>query len=566
MRAADRRRRGLAALLALVGLLATGCAAIPDSGPVEAGPPIEAGDETEQQFIPNGPVAGADQEAVLRGFVAAATGSQEDYATAREFLTEEAAADWDPRASVLILDPASPVVSRVDEAALQYTVRIASEVDATGVYSESERAEPTTLYYRFTQVDGEWRIAEPPPGIVLSDNSFEALFSARTLYFYDPGYDYLVPDIRWFPQRDGGGSGSSRIVSALLAGPAVWLRGAVLSGFPEGTMLSPVGAVTVDGVATVDLSSEALAASPTQLLRMRQQLAASLAQSTPGISQVTITVDQNPVAVADDGSAGAVRAPSAADTRSLVRTADALGFSASGEITAISGLSADAIELGATSFTLSRSQASAAVLSTAGTSALRRDGVSVVVDVRPDQVAPDLDPAGYVWTGVAAGAQLAVHDQQGTGYPLASTLPAGLQLTDFEISRDGSRALLLVDDDGEPRVLVAAILRDDGAPVGLGSPVEVQLDAQSAVGATWVDDSNVAVLAERDGETVVTSHQLGGRAVDLGRPGEAVQIMGAGDPDRLRVLGADGTVLQPRASGSGWRSGTGDVVFLGRQL
>lgn len=566
MRAADRPRR-LAALLALVALLATGCAAIPDSGPVENGPPIEAGDQTEQQFIPNGPVAGADQEAILRGFVAAATGSQDDYATAREFLTEDAAGDWDPRASVLILDTASPTVSRVDEAALQYTVRVASEVDATGVYTESETAEATSLYYRFTQVDGEWRIAEPPSGIVLDGSSFQSLFAARTLYFFDAGYDYLVPDVRWFPLRDGGGSGSTRIVSALLAGPAAWLRGAVLSAFPEGTSLSPVGAVPVsDGVAAVDLSTEALAASSGQLLRMRQQLVASLSQSTPGVTQVAITVDQQPVTITDDGDGSAVRAPSAADTRSLVRTADELGFSSSGEITGLQGLSAQAIELGATSFTLGRTQAAAAALTPGGAAVLRRDAASSLVDVRAGQIAPDLDPAGYVWSGVANDAQLAVHDQQGAGYPLASALPAGLRLTDLEVSRDGTRLALLVDDAGEPRLLVAAILRDDGAPTGLGAPIEVQLDAQAAAGATWIDDANLAVLAERDGETLVTSHQVGGRSVDLGRPGDGVQIMGAGDLDRLRVLDADGTVLQPRSSGTGWRSGTTGVVFLGRQL
>ncbi|GMA27971.1 LpqB family beta-propeller domain-containing protein [Arenivirga flava] len=566
MRARDRWRR-LVALLALVGLLATGCAAIPDSGPVEAGPPIEAGDETEQQFIPNGPTEGADQEAVLRGFVAAATGSQDDYATAREFLTDDAAAQWDPRASVLILDPASPVVSRVDEAALQYTVRVAADVDASGVYSESETAESTSLYYRFTQVDGEWRIAEPPSGIVLAGSSFLSLFTPRTLYFFAPGYEYLVPDVRWFPQRDGGGSGSTRVVSELLAGPAAWLRGAVLSAFPEGTSLSPVNAVTqTEGVATVDLSTEALAASTGQLARMRQQLAASLSRSSPGISQVAITVDQQPVTISDEGVEAAVLAPSAADTRSLVRTADALGFSAAGEITDLPGLSAEAIELAATSFTLGRSQAAAAALTPGGTAVLRRDGPPLLVDVRPGQVAPDLDPSGYVWTGTAQDAQIAVHDQQGTGYPLTTSIPAGLRLTDLEVSRDGTRLLLLVDDGGDPRLLAAGILRDDGAPTGIGSPIEVQLDAQVAIGATWVDDTNVAVLAESDGEIVATSHQIGGRAEPLGRPGDAVQIMGAGDRDRLRVLGADGTVLQPRGAGTGWRSGAEGVVFLGRQL
>ena len=94
MRAADRPRR-LAALLALIALLATGCAAIPDSGPVENGPPIEAGDETEQQFIPNGPVAGAGLSiALLADLAIAADDAQFTLAYARIGASPDGSATW----------------------------------------------------------------------------------------------------------------------------------------------------------------------------------------------------------------------------------------------------------------------------------------------------------------------------------------------------------------------------------------------------------------------------------------------------------------------------------------
>ena len=57
------------------------------------------------------------------------------------------------------------------------------------------------LTYSFVQENGEWRISGGPDGIVLSQSSFSVVFTERALYFFDPTYTYLIPDVRWFASR-----------------------------------------------------------------------------------------------------------------------------------------------------------------------------------------------------------------------------------------------------------------------------------------------------------------------------------------------------------------------------
>jgi len=93
-----------------------------------------------------------------------------------------------------------------------------------------------TLSFSFEEQGGEWRISEAADGIVLSQTSFALAFREQALYFFDPTYRFLVPDVRWFPFRQ---TIPARIVRALLAGPTSWLQGGVV----RSDCILPLGAL-----------------------------------------------------------------------------------------------------------------------------------------------------------------------------------------------------------------------------------------------------------------------------------------------------------------------------------
>lgn len=87
--------RRLLALLAALTL--TGCAVLPTALDVQTGPELLV--PTGQDFAyysPAGPTLNASAQEIVSGFLAAGTGPQNDYAVAREYLSEEFAPRWQP--------------------------------------------------------------------------------------------------------------------------------------------------------------------------------------------------------------------------------------------------------------------------------------------------------------------------------------------------------------------------------------------------------------------------------------------------------------------------------------
>ena len=98
------------------------------------------------------------------------------------------------------------------------------------------------------------------------------------------------------------------------------------------------------------------------------------------------------------------------------------------------------------------------------------------------------------------------------------------------------------------------------------SPRKVRLRTTpgTPVGATWVDQLSVAsVTGLASGEARATTQTLGGRSTSLGSPTGAVAIAGGNDLDGLRVLSAEGGLLQQR--GSAWQTQAGGISRLAVQ-
>ncbi len=545
-------------------LLLSGCISVPMSGGVEAGGDIDTNIEVDFVSLPSGPSAGASQQEILQGFFSATTASQNNYRIARSYLADDVADVWNPYAGTLVRSREGSI-EQVDDETLTYTVPITASVDSVGRYSTSDSSLAQTLPpFRFVQEDGEWRIAELGDGILISQQAFPSAFSQQTLFYWDAAFRNLVPDLRWFPTRS---EVATRIVRAVLEPPTSWLaQGATVSAVPEGTQLALAPVSVTAGIAQVDLTSEVLGLSDLERQRLRLQLSASLS-GVSGVSGVQITVDQNAISIPEWTSGSPDIVPQV-DPRLLARTESGFGFVNSvGDIEPLGTLSAKIIEAEATQVALAPTATLAAALTPEGVVVLRTgDAPNVLLDARSGLIAPSIDGYQFAWSIPASGGDLHATELDGTVHDVEVALPNGVRVISLDVSRDDARVLLMLDGEGGPRVVVAAVIRDEssGVPIRLGELLELPVTGDTAVDATWVDEVRVASITRTDGQTLVEVHELGGRSRPLGLPPEAVQLVGGnGGTEGIRVLNAEGSVFEPR--GSGWQNTGLRASFLASQ-
>ena len=542
---------GLVTATVLVAVALAGCVGIPTSGSVVAGPTID--DELAPDFValPSGPRAGSPQEEILQDFILAANSPQNDYAIAKLFLTDALQQSWNPDKGVVVRTGTAPISSAGDNA-LEYSLTATAVVDENGRYRQESQPASQVRQFAFEQEGDEWRISEAPDGIVLSQNSFNAVFDEHALFFFDPTYQYLVPDVRWFPSRS---TIPSRIVRALLAGPASWLQqGVVLNEFPTATALGSADVSIRSGTATVDLTDEARSAAPIQRERMRQQLIATLGTVSTGVSTVVITVGGLPLTIPEPTATAAVQNPTV-ESAPLVSQDGTFGFATGSGISTIPELSGNVTALGATAVTLAGDKSSATLLGGDGPVYVARtgDSAALAIDTRRGLVAPSVDLLGFVWSipGSSAPAIMAF-EFDGTVHEVASTLPADARLTSFDISRDGARILLYLQTDVGARLVLAGVIRQDNVPVGLGELVDLPIGQGIPVDAAWIDNRTVATISRVADLSLVTTFEIGGPSAALGEADGAVTIVGGnGGTDGIRVL-ADSRILRPQGSG-GWQ-------------
>ena len=278
----------------LVPLLLAGCVAIPTSGRVVAGGDVaQQGARAALRVTAAGPADGADERQVVEGFLAAVAGL-DDFVVARQFLAPEALS-WRPGDQTVVhADVATfaPTVRGGSDgtASLAVQVDVVARIDEAGRYVEQVPT-PEELEFDLVRLDGQWRIAGLPPGVLVAEVDAARVLRPFEVYFLDPTRRYLVPDVRWFPQLT---QSATSLVRALLGGPSAPYLRALVSAAPAGTRLDLPTVQVVDGVATVDLTAEVLSADPEERALLQAQLRETL-RAVPGVSSVTVTVDGSPL-------------------------------------------------------------------------------------------------------------------------------------------------------------------------------------------------------------------------------------------------------------------------------
>ncbi|WP_159619683.1 LpqB family beta-propeller domain-containing protein [Ruania rhizosphaerae] len=549
-----------AAITAL--LVVSGCARVPTSGPVEEG--VEAGiDEGVGYVAGEAPNPGDPPASIVRGFHSAAVaGSSDDYVQAREYLTDAAKGPWAPAAQVLIYDGSAPLrFAEPEEGVIEVTATVAATVDAVGVYTPASPGATSTLTYELEQdEDGEWRIDTLPDGILISEVNFSTLYRQSALYFVSSDQTALVPDVRWFPQRNA----ATYVMRSLLAGASEWLSPAVVSAIPAGTALS-IDSVTVSGgVATVPLTPEVRSAGTDDRGLLLAQISRTLT-ALPQVQSATVTVD----GVALDGqertdlvvNRPTGRAPLVLTDEDLLAT-----FNGS-ELVPVS----DAVDLGQLALSdpavpyddgPTVALASGSVLLTVPSAGQGADQLYTGREL----LAPSYGPGGWIWTGEQDNSgELVVVQPGGGALTVTAATLEDQQVRALRVSRDGARLAVVVEDDGASQLLVFSVVRSaDGVPEALGASLAPARGIEEITDVVWVDPVTVAVLGtSRETETVhlVT---LGGPLTRLPSVAGTVRIA-AGSGERDLFLTTEDGVLYGR-SGNGWAqvaSGAHDPTFAG---
>lgn len=289
--ATDRRRmrRSGGVLVAAGATLLAGCASMPGSGDVQRVDSSQRSESDSQVRVSGvSPQEDALPKEIVRGFLEAVTSDEADFDKAREYLTPERRAQWEPFASTTVLATGpdfGPQSSGSDPGGVgeTFSIEISGErlaqVDESHVYRPEDGTYRETLKLR--QVEGEWRIDALPDGLVLGEADFRRIYrSVNTFYYADLGPDtaqvengrnVLVADPVYLRRRiDPVGEA----VAALLSGPSEWLAPVSRSAFPEGVRTAgghpPV--INDSGVLTVRLSGASREVSGSRCERMAAQL------------------------------------------------------------------------------------------------------------------------------------------------------------------------------------------------------------------------------------------------------------------------------------------------------
>lgn len=539
-RAATVAVAALVTLSSVVGLGA--CAQIPTSGPVRVGN-ADVETQVDIAMLPQGPSPGVDPQSIVQGFLGAtvaATTSPKEFQTAREFLTEDASAKWDPESAVRVVreaplpETAERGVELEDVDTVEVVVRATTiaTLDSTGAYTEV--GDPRELAYRFTleKSGREWRISALDNGVLVPANLFANQYRATRLYFpAESDTSDLVPDLRWFPRR------SWRVfaVQEVLAGPPEWLQGVARSLVPEGTQLASPSVPDTDGeeAVAVRLSEQISAVPPDQRAVIAAQFSATLSEGAGRAVPVDLYSGQNRLSVdmADVDLPATRTKPMALQDGSLYLVSDG-GLEPWGED-------------GEEPVDLSGLDPTALAISPATEPIVVRDGDDEIWDLSaeggpqplltgPDLAAPSVDRFGNTWTSGITG-RLRVAFWGDAGIEEVTLRPdwlSGRKVISVSVAPEGSRVAIVSEAPSGAVVHVAGVVRDvDDVPTDLAAPLSVAAPVDDIVEARWAGTTTLALLTrDKEGVTGVWTAGVGGLA---GTGGAARQLPGLTDVEQL---------------------------------
>jgi len=568
------------ALCAAATLAVAACAGIPtDSG-------LQYGEQdvgsTEPLFpLAEGPRAGDGPTLMVRRFLdAAAAGVASDFSVAREYLTPQASADWDPNARVVVYQTGS-LTPDLDEdgGVVRYQVPVEAILDDSGrmVEGAAEQREPYEVSI-VQDAQGEWRVDGLEDGVLISSNYLQSYFRPVELVFASQDLSMVVPELRWLPTNNV----ATLAARELVQGPSPWLADAVVTGFPPPASLEVEAVVVDNGVASVTLTPES-AGGPQERALAQEQLRLTLT-ALPNVSEVDVSVGSLPLG--GDSSTTLERAP-VPDAAAAVIVDERLGLW-DGEEVLVVPAEQGVLPAAAAGLALSFGDRRAAMV-VGGDQLVTTDALAAEDDLEsydadaalPEAlmeltvayegdllVAPTFDRHEWLWTASTDNPEVLVAvSPEGDPVELQTREMSGRTLQAMSVSRDGARIALLSRAGGQQIVEVASVVRSpDGSPLSVSQAVPVGADIGPAAEVIWVDETTVAVLGANGEEESppVWLVSVGGATTELETVVGVNSMTARYGEQSLTVISSAGDVRE--RSGSGWSaivSGVREMAYSG---
>lgn len=544
------RGRLLAAgvLLALL----TACSTVPTSSPTVRITQAAVRPTEHVGIEPLSPEKGATPEEIVRGFIDAAASSVPGHPVAREHLAPGAATTWSDEAGITVISPDYAIVT-TDAGTVEVTASVIGTVDARGVFTVAGPG-AFTRTYSLKQVKGEWRITDPPDGLVILEPDFQRLYDLRQAYFLDPTGQRVVPDPRYLIT---GGAQPTVLVERLLSGPSAGLRAGVRNPL-AGVQLRRT--VSVSGqTATVDLTG--LATDPAPVLsEISAQLVWTLQQTL--ISSVNILVDGQPIHIPGIPLTQTVDDWTSFDPDAL--PAQAVGhYLDHGALRTVTKGERAPGPAGKGTYGLSN----AAVATDPRTGALSylagvrnlKGQATLLGGPYAGPLAPLVSATGLsaptiagtrseVWVVKDGGTVLRV-PFGGKPLPVATPKLPGLgRALVLRLSPDGVRAALVIDGPEGPTLYVGTVARAEDGSVALSDLRQVAPSLSRVVDVAWGDSARLFVLAGDAAQDRIVPYEVGIDGFGLtvvttsGLPSQPTAITAA--PLRQALVSAGSTIWQ----------------------
>lgn len=492
----DRRLLLRTASVGLVAGAAAACARIPTESQTSSRPlaPQEQPGAPYVRALP--PADDATPAEVVAGFVQAGVGSEDDYAVARAYLTDQAQAAWNPGAGITVYSGSEETRVQDDgDGAFSLVLRVTALIDERGVRSLLPAPATREIAVQVVEQDGQHRLDEVPDGIFLSEAAFETLYASARLYFLDARRRHLVPDLRWFALRQI----AADVLRGLADGPSPTLADAVINQIPASTSMGAAAISTgADGTVQVAVPPAITSLSTVSRYQALSQIEASL-RSVRTLSGVRLVQEETELMLEEEHRMERAlpgHRPIAAGERGIISLSSPSGDAPPTQLVPALAETAVADPIIAQDGVLAAAlEPQRAVVLIASTD----DSIEVREAATGDAfVPPSIDDAGWVWTATVsnAGALLALSGRASEeDAKVDATWLHGRSVTCLALAADATRMLVLSSDDGQARLDVCAVVRNaDGVPTSLGEPTPIHTELTDLSWAGWYDELAVLVL------------------------------------------------------------------------
>lgn len=532
-----RTRLHPVALVLLAAVMTVGgCAAIPTSGPVSEVPDDRSMGQSTVRYSPAPPADGASPGEVVRGYLDAMLAYPASARTAASFLTPEAAESWERQDGVTVYrdakvasqpEGAPGAVKRVGVDAME-----TGRLDAEGRYAEGRGVRSTD--FTVVRSDGQWRISDPQPGLMVTAKFFADYYRPFNLYYFDRPARRVVPQLVHLLVDD-------RLAAALVTALA---RGGDDDLDQTRTFVPAIDDLRAtvpveDGVAdvgfTAGVNDEADAG------RLSAQIIWTLRQ-VPGVETARISVGAGPIQ--PNGSAlqpisswqefGA----SEATGNVYALQDDRVVEVDRADVTAIDGPWGESTD-GAVGAAVSEDRVALVDADRSSVRIARRTGdVELTIDGE-DLGDPVVDADGDFWLVDRPGGVTRVRSVTPGPFSRVQDVEAPdlaeLDVKSFEISADASRYVVTAGTGESTTVRVGRIARnDDGVVTGLSAPSRLDAAVRSKQSAVWSDASRVSYLAGGESGAQVKTVLIDGSSASENVPGGRAMLSDV-DANRLVV-------------------------------